>query len=235
VYEHGLNALVFSAVMVERPMSERLGTMPRGRHLLPADFVARNQRARILLAACELVAEQGYRQLTIEAIAKRARVALLTFYENFPDKEQCFLAAFDESLALAGEAVGEAVDGEAAWPTRLAQAIEAFLELAEAEPARARACLLESQGAGDAGLARYMAMLELLASHLREGRELSPDPAALPDALDLAAAGGLAWLAQQRLAAAEIGDRAELARQMLEAALTLYLGPEQARRAAATT
>jgi hypothetical protein len=117
-------------------------------------------------------------------------------------------------------------------PTRLAQGIEAFLELAEAEPARARACLLESQGAGDAGLARYLRMLETVASHLRQGRELSPDPAALPHELDLAAAGGLAWLARARLAA---GERSDLARQMLETTLALYLGPEQARRAAAST
>lgn len=212
-------------------MSERLARMPRGRHLLPADFVAQNQRSRILLAATELAAGQGYRRLTIEAIAKRARVALVTFYDNFRDKEQCFLAAFDESVALAVEGIGAAVDGEAAWPRRLAQAIEAFLELAAAEPQRARACLLESQGAGAAGLARYQGMLELAAAQLGEGRRLSPDPGALPEDLDLAAAGGLSWLFQQHLVAAEPRAPEVLLRQMLETTLTLYLGADAARRA----
>ena len=86
-----------------RPLSERLAKLPPGRHLVPSDFVAQSQRQRILLAMTELVDERGYQKTTIELIAKTARVALVTFYEHFSGKEECFLAAFDESVDAARE------------------------------------------------------------------------------------------------------------------------------------
>src|SRR6478752_2495333 len=93
-----------------RSISERLSTLPPGRHLLPSEFVANNQRARILFATSELVAERGYQKTTIELIAKSARVALRTFYEHFASKEECFLAAFDADLDAAAEVFEEIVD-----------------------------------------------------------------------------------------------------------------------------
>ena len=53
-----------------RSLSERLAKLPPGRHLVPRDFVAQNQRERMLLATAELVAERGYQKTTIELIAK---------------------------------------------------------------------------------------------------------------------------------------------------------------------
>src|SRR6188474_1369210 len=93
-----------------RPISERLAKLPPGRHLVPRDFVAQNQRERMLLATAELVAERGYQKTTIELIAKTARVALVTFYDHFADKEECFLAAFDENVEAARQVFAELLD-----------------------------------------------------------------------------------------------------------------------------
>ena len=88
--------------------------MPPGRHLVPRDFVTQNQRERMLLATAELVAERGYQKTTIELIAKTARVALSTFYEQFASKEECFLAAFDESDGRGGGGLRRAARSRAA-------------------------------------------------------------------------------------------------------------------------
>src|ERR1044072_3421259 len=85
-----------------RSLSERLAKLPPGRHLIPRDFVAQNQRERMLLATAELVAERGYQKTTIELIAKTARVALSTFYEQFSSKEECFLAPLPATLGGGG-------------------------------------------------------------------------------------------------------------------------------------
>src|SRR5918996_5849881 len=103
-----------------RSLSERLSKLPPGRHLVPRDFVAQNQRERMLLATVEIVAERGYQKTTIELIAKTARVALSTFYEQFPNKEECFLAALDESVSAAAEVFAELVDPELPWSDRIA-------------------------------------------------------------------------------------------------------------------
>src|SRR3954468_9048890 len=128
----------------KRPLSERLSKLPPGRHLVPSDFVTQNQRERMLLATAELVAERGYQKTTIELIAKTARVALSTFYEQFSSKEERFLAAFDETLDAAAEGLGELRDPERAWSEQVASGLEIALEMVANEPARARLCIVEA-------------------------------------------------------------------------------------------
>jgi AcrR family transcriptional regulator len=215
-----------------RSISERLSKLPPGRHLIPRDFVTQNQRERMLLATAELVAERGYQKTTIELIAKTARIALVTFYEHFASKEECFLAAFDESVAAAAEVFAELVDEERPWPEQIASGLEVLLEMVAAEPARAKLCLVESQAAGEAALARYQGMLEKLAPKLREGRELNPRADRLPEGLEVAIAGGLAWLVHQRLVSGRADELKGLLPEMLQVTLTPYVGEADAARAA---
>ncbi|HET6997283.1 MAG TPA: TetR/AcrR family transcriptional regulator [Solirubrobacterales bacterium] len=206
--------------------------MPPGRHLIPSDFVSQNQRERMLLATAELVAERGYQKTTIELIAKTARVALVTFYEHFASKEECFLAAFDESIAAAREVFAELLDAEQPWEEQISFGLEIFLEMVVKERARAKLCIVEAQAAGPASLARYQAMLESVAPKLREGREFNPRAARLPDGLEVAIAGGIAWLVHQRLVADDIDDLKALLPEMLQVTLTPYIGEVEAGRAA---
>ena len=216
----------------QRPLSERLSKMPPGRHLIPSDFVSQNQRERMLLATAELVAERGYQKITIELIAKTSRVALVTFYEHFASKEECFLAAFDESVAAAREVFAELLDDEQPWQEQISFGLEIFLEMVVKEKARAKLCIVEAQAAGSTSLARYQAMLESVAPKLREGREFNPRAVRLPDGLEVAIAGGIAWLVHQRLVADDVGDLKALLPEMLQVTLTPYIGEVEAGRAA---
>lgn len=215
-----------------RSLSERLATLPPGRHLVPPDFVARNQRERMLLATAELVAERGYQKTTIELIAKTARVALSTFYEQFSSKEECFLAAFDETMDAAAEIFAELIDEEQSWIDQISTGLEIALEMVVKEPARARLCIVEAQAAGGEAMKRYQGMLELIAPKLREGREHNPRSVRLPDGLEVAIAGGLVWLVHQRLLAGRENEIKGLLPEMLQVTLTPYVGEEEAGRAA---
>jgi AcrR family transcriptional regulator len=215
-----------------RSISERLAKLPPGRHLVPPDFVSQNQRERMLLAIAELVAERGYQKTTIELIAKTARVALVTFYEQFANKEECFLAAFDENVQAAREVFAELLDTEQSWPDQIAAGLEVLLEMVVTEQSRAKLCIVESQAAGGASLARYQAMLESVAPKLREGRELNPRSSRLPEGLEVAIAGGLAWLIHQRLVSNRVEGLRGLLPEMLQVTLTPYVGEAEAARAA---
>jgi AcrR family transcriptional regulator len=216
----------------QRPLSERLSKLPPGRHLIPSDYVSQNQRERILLATAELVAERGYQKTTIELIAKTSRVALVTFYEHFPSKEECFLAAFDESVAAAKEVFAELLDREQPWQEQVSAGLEIFLEMVVKEQARAKLCIVEAQAAGAASLARYQEMLESVAPKLREGRDFNPRSSRLPDGLEVAIAGGIVWLVHQRLVADDVDDLMALLPEMLQVTLTPYIGEVEAGRAA---
>lgn len=216
----------------QRPLSERLSKLPPGRHLVPSDYVSQNQRERILLATAELVAERGYQKTTIELIAKTSRVALVTFYEHFPSKEECFLAAFDENIAAAQEVFAELLNQEDPWQEQISAGLEIFLEMVVKEQARAKLCVVEAQAAGSAALGRYQGMLESVAPKLREGREFNPRASRLPDGLEVALAGGIAWLVHQRLVAGQADDLMALLPEMLQVTLTPYIGEVEAGRAA---
>lgn len=206
--------------------------MPPGRHLIPSDFVSQNQRERMLLATAELVAERGYQKTTIELIAKTSRVALVTFYEHFSSKEDCFLSAFDETVAAAREVFAELLDPEQPWQEQISSGLEIFLEMVVKEEPRAKLCIVEAQAAGSASLARYQAMLESVAPKLREGRDFNPRASRLPDGLEVAIAGGIAWLVHQRLISGEVDKLKALLPEMLQVTLTPYVGEVEAGRAA---
>jgi AcrR family transcriptional regulator len=186
----------------------------------------------MLLATAELVAERGYQKTTIELIAKTSRVALVTFYEHFSSKEDCFLAAFDESVAAAKEVFAELLDEEDSWQDQISAGLEIFLEMVVKEQSRAKLCIVEAQAAGSAGLARYQAMLESVAPKLREGRDFNPRASRLPDGLEVALAGGIVWLVHQRLVAGEADALVGLLPEMLQVTLTPYVGEVEAGRAA---
>ena len=84
--------------------TKRSAALPRGPHGLSRAEVAGSQRARLLEAFTELLAERGYAGVTIGELAARAGVSRGAFYELFADKEACLLAAYD---AWAAELVAE--------------------------------------------------------------------------------------------------------------------------------
>src|SRR6187455_2663699 len=70
-----------------------LAGLPPGRHGLPREFVAHNQRERLIAGLAEAVAENGYAGTTIAHIPRQAAVSRRTFYEHFSSKDECFIAA----------------------------------------------------------------------------------------------------------------------------------------------
>jgi AcrR family transcriptional regulator len=212
--------------------SERLVTIPPGRHTLPRDFVSAHQRQRIFAATAELVAKRGYHGTSIDLITKTARVALSTFYEIFETKEDCFIAAFDDALAEARDDLQAALDPEQPWPEQIATGLAAFLEHLVANPAKARMCLVEAQGAGPLLLDRYEAALDTLAPKLAEGRELA-EGRKLPERAEQAILGGMAWVLYQRIVRGEFDQVTALFPELLQIALRPYLGQAEAQRLAA--
>lgn len=128
--------------------------LPRGRHKLAPQLVARSQRERLLEAITELVAEQGYPEVTIGDIVGRAGTAKRTFYDHFTDKLQCFLAALDlitEPL-LASSARLFAVSGTVR--ERCEYSLRGYFELLASMPSTAKVFYLEAIFAGPEAVTR---------------------------------------------------------------------------------
>src|SRR5882724_4164695 len=60
-------------------------------------------RRRLLDAAGEVFAEQGFRAATIQNICRRARANIAAVHYHFGDKERLYTAAIDYADRVAGE------------------------------------------------------------------------------------------------------------------------------------
>src|SRR3954453_14838351 len=119
--------------------------LPRGRHGLSPEFVARNQRERLIAALTQVLYEKGYQETTVSLIGRRAAVSKSDFYKHFESKDDCFYAAYDAAIGRIREQVAIACrrHSDDAWPPRVRDALSSLLAALAADPALATLSLVE--------------------------------------------------------------------------------------------
>ncbi|MFL5898264.1 MAG: TetR/AcrR family transcriptional regulator [Solirubrobacterales bacterium] len=206
--------------------------LPRGRHGLSAEFVAQNQRERLVAGLIQALYEVGYQKTTVSLIGQRASVSKSDFYRHFESKDDCFLVAYDAAVDRIRRCVGdacEASEGEA-WAQRVGVAVDALLQLVTAEPALGSIALVEGIRAGRGVYDRYQRALDSFVQDLRQGAPMSPAGTAVPEVTAEAVVGGVAALLGRRILAREPEQLPRLFPEILEFVLAAYFGAEEARR-----
>ena len=230
--ENGSKATLYPQQMDRSPPSRPPRVQPGG-HQLRREVVVHHQRRRILAAAVELAAERGYRAVTVADIVTRAATARLKFYENFSSKQDCFLAAYEAALAEAARRLEEATaTPDATFSERVSAGLEALLSYAAAEPALARACVVEAPSLGPVMRGRRKQALDALAPLLAGARQELGETD-LPDSVEESVLDGLYWLLYDAILSGHPEPIVDLHPQLVEFALLSFLGTEAARAAAA--
>jgi AcrR family transcriptional regulator len=128
-----------------------------------------------------VVAEEGYHHSSVEKVLVRSGVSRRTFYEQFTNREDCFLTAYDEIAARALALVEQECARASSPDDHLERALRAFLEFWAEHPEEACTCLDEVTAAGPGGRARHAVTVERLAGllhrplrRLRGARGLDP-------------------------------------------------------------
>jgi len=206
---------------------------PPGRQQLSREFITQHQRARIIAALAEETVARGYRAVTVADIVRRAGIARNTFYENFSSKQDCFLATQDYAVQEALRRVVEAATTVESWQERVDAGLAAFLAYVASDPALARTCIVEALSAGPASLARYEESLQSFIPLFRIGRKVSKRGEELPETLEETIVGGIFWVIYQRIIRGETERIERLLPELVEFALTPYIGAEAAKRAVA--
>jgi AcrR family transcriptional regulator len=189
---------------------------------LPREFVAVHKRRRMIDAIAELTAEQGYEATKIADIVRRAGVARKTLYDNFEGKEDLFLAAFDLVVGEARGAVVDACDAaEGAWQERIEAGLRAFLGYVAEHPAAARMCLVEALSATAAASSRYEAEMRSFVELLKDSIPAGND---LPETIEEALVGGVAWILHQQIRRGEATGAGELLPELSDFILSPYHG-----------
>jgi AcrR family transcriptional regulator len=99
------------------------------------------------------VAERGYARVTVQDVIRRAGVSRETFYEQFSDKEDAFLAALDGVTGIFLGRLALAIESDHGDPLdRLETMLGAYLDDLASEPELARTFLIEVYAAGPEAL-----------------------------------------------------------------------------------
>jgi AcrR family transcriptional regulator len=142
--------------------------------------VAGMQRRRLLTATVEVVFERGAHGASVGLVSERAGVSRKTFYEIFEGREGCLLAAFQEGVSQATEAVRRAAVDEKQWAARIRLGLTALLSFLENEPAIGRLLIVEALAAGPPTLNERRRVLEQIITLIDQGREATKASQRLP-------------------------------------------------------
>lgn len=205
-------------------------SLPRGRHGLSREFVAQNQRERLLASIAESLHEHGYDKTTVSVITAHARVSKSDFYRHFSSKGACFLAAYGDAVERLRKQVLAACSARGDWADGVCSALSAALAFLAREPAHADLLLVEGLRAGPEVCDRFQTAVQSFVPYLRDGAPVSTIASRSPEGIDEAVVGGIASLAGRRVLAGEAGALETFFPDIAEFTLTPYLGSVEARR-----
>src|SRR5665213_2270938 len=133
------------------------------------------QRARLLTAAAQVVAEVGYRGMSTARVSTRAGLSRKTFYDLFIDREDCFLAAFDDTVTRIAAVSAPAFEGEGRWREGVRGGLSVVLRFIGDEPVSVSLVVVDALGAGPRVLERRARWIATLSSIVDLGRsEVKP-------------------------------------------------------------
>lgn len=151
-----------------------------------------SQRERIVRATGQLVSVDGYAGLSVARISGLSGTSNQTFYENFDDRDEAFLAAFDELSMRAFMLTVNTVKEESDLLRAAVKGLLVLMGQIAADPIHQRLVFVELAGAGPAPLARAEAMLDLFVGFL-EPEELPRGAERRPPRTAREAIGGGLW------------------------------------------
>src|SRR5580700_526556 len=196
------------------PLYQRL---PRGPHHLGPVEVARHQRVRMHGAMVEAVAGSGYGGTSVKQVIGLAGVSRRAFYEQFANKEECFLATFDLIAARGVARISQAYRAtEGGLEARLRAAFDQFAREVTTNSKAAVLTVVEAQTAGAAGQLRLRRATATFERMLSESFARSPGAITLPIPVVRGIVGGLHEATSRRLREQPIGDIPTLAEEMLD-------------------
>jgi AcrR family transcriptional regulator len=192
------------------------------------EFVTSPKRQRILDGMLEAVGAEGYERTSVRTVLDHTGLYRQAFYDNFADKDECYLNAYDVALERVEARMREAAAGETAWTGRLRAGLGALLEFLDAEPDIGRGLIVEVHAAGPEALAKRAAAMQRVHDFLDRARDSAPAAESPPAIAPEGVAAGIHALLHSRLAAGENDGFRQLLPEFMYFAVLPYFGAEAA-------
>jgi AcrR family transcriptional regulator len=190
--------------------------LPHGPHGMGRDAVARHQRARLFGAMIEAVHRQGYKGTTVAHVIALAGVSRRAFYEQFANKEDCFLGTYDIAVARSKRRMMDGWMSERGWANRTHRACQAFVEDTGRNIKSSRLVLIEGLGLGAKSRERLMRSGLAFERALTDGFKTAPDGVQLPPLGPKAIVGGCRYMMFERLRTERVAELPLLTDELLD-------------------
>jgi AcrR family transcriptional regulator len=187
------------------------------------------QRARLLAGAMRAIDKYGYSRTTVSEITALAHVSRRTFYELFPNSEECMLAMYEEILAKARKQLALGELGALAWRERVRGALWAILSFLDSEPVLARVCVVQSARGGPSIVELREHLFAQLAEAIDQGRATTARATDCPKLTAEGLVGAVASILHTRLVRAGPRPLRDLQSELMAMIVAPYLGPAAAR------
>ncbi len=186
------------------------------------------KRQAILDGMLEAVGDEGYERTSVRTVLDRTGIYRQAFYDNFVDKDDCYLQAYDAGVERVEALVIAAAAGESGWTGELRAGLGALLDFLDAEPDVGRALFVEVHAAGPEALAKRTAVMARVNAFLDRAREEAEQSESPPPIAGEGIAAGIHAVIHSRLATGSSGGFRQLLPEFMYFAVLPYFGAELA-------
>jgi hypothetical protein len=173
--------------------------------------------------------EYGYGSLTVDLLADRGGMTLEEFDANFDGVTDLTVRVFSAYTDDFKERASRAFESTEAWPDNMRAAAYETARWIRANPESVWFGMVGALEAPDMVLLRRQETFMWAAWVIDAGREVAPDPAAVPQAAPLIAVGAIAETLRRQQEGKIDLDIVAAVPSMMSAAVRPYLGEEAAR------
>lgn len=191
-------------------------------------LVSSPKRQRILEGMLEVVGSNGYEAASVRMVLDSTGLYRQAFYDEFADKDACYLEALRFGAAKLEAIAVEAATGEDEWRAKLRAGLGSVLVELEEDPATGRALLVEVHAAGAEALAIRGEAMKRLTGFIDSARAGVSGEAPPPPIAAEGIVAGMHAVVHAKLAAGEDSGFRRLLPDFMYFATLPYFGPEAA-------
>jgi len=182
----------------------------------------------ILEGMLEVVGKNGYEAASVRMVLDRTGLYRQAFYDEFADKDACYLEAFEFGVARLEAVTSAAAATEEGWKDKLHVGLGALLDALDADPDLGRAIFVEVHAAGPEALQRRSQAMKRATDFIDSARHSSSGSESPPPIAAEGIVAGMHAVVHAKLAAGEDDGFRQLLPDFTYFAVLPYFGPDAA-------
>lgn len=197
-------------------------------HSPKLELVNSPKREKILEGMLEAVGAEGYDSTSVRTVLDRTGLYRQAFYDNFADKDGCYLAALEMGIARFEALVVRAAASEESWRGKLRAGLGTLLDELDAEPDFGRGVIVGVHAAGPEALARRAEAMKRAANFIDLARDDSEESEEPPQIAPEGIVAGIHAIVHSRLSTGATDGFRGLLPEFMYFAVLPYFGADAA-------